>query len=282
MIDDSNRFENFNLCFPMRFSLFLLAGIFALLPISTHAAVTTLAADHFDGAPYSDNAALVIGWGQLPHGRWALQMKGVSSAITSTTKARSGTRSLQLSTGTKAEGQTDNNQAQVIFSLTPDGQDHSPTFTTTEALQIRFSIYFEDQPFTTHAYVQGDKQAALITLGNNINVFFEGGSSTRLHTGLQANTWYTLQIDLPNLSNGSNQYTVSLFDADNSLLNSSSGTLVNPVAYYRFFTLFHSNTENKTLYIDDVLAVTAVPEGSSLAYIAVIVGMGLLRRFSLR
>ncbi|HWL53155.1 MAG TPA: PEP-CTERM sorting domain-containing protein, partial [Chthoniobacteraceae bacterium] len=228
----------------------------------------------------------ITGPGQLAHGVWATNHSGTGTAITSTAKAFSGTRSLALSVGADTPEVTDRAQANAKFS--ENGSDTEPL---TEGFTLRFAFLRTSADFTSTFYLTGGGgQSVLIYISNNLDVYHhdyhpEGTSNRdrhRIAITLQANTWYQFEITMPTLTNNPNpEYTVTLYDAAGQWLADSTGALYNTgITNYNLFTFYHV-TPNKTFYIDNV-TVTPIPEPATTALLVAGLGIGLLWQRSRR
>ncbi len=247
----------------------------AFLPMAPLQAGTILFQDNFDGAPYSDNAALVTGVGQLPHGYWARNNRGANSTtVTTTASSLSPNRALALSfTSASLAG----DWAQALALLSENGTVASRS---SSATQIRLAFQRADlnAAYTNFAIRNsGEANVAVITLAGN-GISLQGRPSS--FATITAGTWYYLDITLPEYeTSGTLQYSVSLFASDGTtLLGSDTSTFAgvatnNNYFYLSLYNAVYSAGIGSTLYVDD-LSVAIVPEPSSAAFLLLIGGAG--------
>ncbi len=228
-----------------------------------------LFSDNFDGSPYSDDATLVLGPNNLAHGVWNnFNNAGDGTVITSTDAYVSPNRALALIVPNEEGAQ----RAQVIGKFSEDG---STVQTITDGLKLRFDFMMADAAFTTQIYIWGTGgYAGWLVLNSNATAYHSGGNDL-FYSGLTADTWYTVEFDMPKIVSASDVYTVNLYDSGNTLLGSSTGLFnTTGVTDYQFFT-FYNDIKGRTSYIDNV---SVIPEAGTTALLFLGLGLGLARR----
>lgn len=262
----------------MKTTILRLLTLVALGAATSAYAQTNIFSDNFDGSPYTDNAPLVIGTGQLAHGYWGVNNAGTGATIVSTNKFLSSPRSLLLDAGT-------NGQAQVIGTFSANG---TAATNVTDPYSLRFSFLRTTANLNATFYIWGqENQPVLLTLGSDFRASFNG-YSTVLSSGLSINSWYTveLNLDASTGTNGTNFYSVSLFDSTNSLLGTTNGTFYRAVTNSQFFTAYVStaDADGGLFYLDNIHA-EAIPEPGTSALLllgAAAVVLGFMRRKTCR
>lgn len=232
-----------------------LLAIATLCSISIAHSQTILFSDNFDGSPYTDDVNLVAGPGQIEHGIWGRNNTGGGKTITSTAASLSAPRALALQVGTES------GKAGIVGNFSENGGDNQ---TVTNGFTLRFSFMMKDTVFgNSQFYIYGDgERAAQVNIGDEVKAFHHGKSSV-VSSGLLADTWYTVEINMPTISSSSDTYTVSLYDNDGTLMGTSTGTFYSTtgIAGYQYFAI-HNTTEDTTLFIDNVSAVVSEPKTS--------------------
>lgn len=242
----------------MKTSILRLLTVTALCAASSVHAQTNVFLDNFDGSPYTDNAPLVTGTGNLDHGYWAVNSSGTGATIVSTSEFLSSPRSLQLDAG--ASG-----QAQPVGTFSTDGIN--PTYIT-DAYSLRFSFLRTAANLSAEFYIYGsDGLPVLLVIGDGFRAYFNDYSRL-LYSGLSVDTWYTveLNLDASTGTNGTNFYSVSLFDSADILLATTNAAFYQPVDDSRWFTAYvnTASADGGLFYIDNVQAMIVPEPGTSV------------------
>ncbi len=245
----------------------LFATTVALFSAASVQASTILFQDDFEAAFYGDNAGLVTGPGYLGQGIWqSNDLAGGTWApsyrsIISTNRAVSGSRSLAL------QVLEDGDRAQPLAFLSADGTTASAT---TQGIKISFSFNLTevgDSASTTFVLrnTAGDN-ISVLNLGSDGVVGIETSAGRQTLGSIQANQWYTLELQLPGSPTTGSAYSINLLQGSTSINSATVNTLNG--GDYNYLSIYSNAAPGVnypyTAYVDD-LRVEVIPEPGSLA-----------------
>lgn len=260
----------------MKTSILRLLATTALVAASSAYAGPIYFSDNFDGSPYTDNAALVTGTGQLAHGYWGKNNTGTGQLITSTSASLSSPRSLSLDPGVSGYS-----QATGIFST-----DGTNVTTVTSAYTLEFSFMKTATNVNTHLYIGGsgaNQPVSLYAENGNFYCYFNN-VPVNLYSGVAANTWYNVKLDVGASTGGSDYYTAKIYNTSNTLLGTQTGLFNKVSTNSQYFVAYLSTADahGGTFYLDNISAVPE-PGTSALLLLGVAAtGLGAMRRKSSR